>query len=156
MPKDRMALLVHPSDDEMLFVAGNADALVYRVSWRSGAWTESSGQSDTTDGSIPHGDCRRYYWEPTTDSLVLLSDGGAFLRERPSETGGRWRSLAGDTGAMEFLSADWDPVGKRWIGGAQDNSIQVAPVNTKSSSRALGVIGGDGSVTAVDAIASPP
>ena len=31
MPKDRMALLVHPTNDSMLFVAGNADALTWRV-----------------------------------------------------------------------------------------------------------------------------
>eukprot|EP00966_Prymnesium_polylepis_P273554 6319176-Prymnesium_polylepis.2 len=30
MPKDRMALLVNPDDEATLFVAGNADALVWR------------------------------------------------------------------------------------------------------------------------------
>lgn len=156
MPKDRMALLVHPRDEETLFVAGNADALVWRVAWRTGAWVVSAGRNDTRDGSAPHADCRRYFWEPTSGSLLLLSDGGAFLREQPDSPGGRWRSLAGDTAAMEFLSADWDPIGRRWVGGAQDNSIQVAPTNTSSTSQALGVINGDGSVTAVDTVASPP
>eukprot|EP00939_MAST-03C_sp_MAST-3C-sp1_P005173 g5173.t1 len=45
MPKDRMALLVGPDDDtddnggvadKILFVAGNADALTWRVEWRNG------------------------------------------------------------------------------------------------------------------------
>lgn len=155
MPKDRMALLVHPNDESILFVAGNAAALVWRVSWRAGAWV-ASGATDTADGSAPHSDCRRYYWEPTTSALVLLSDGGAFLRDLPTSPGGRWRSLAGDTGAMELLAADWDPVGSRWIGGAQDNDVMVSPVNGSASGVALGIIGGDGSVTAVDAKALPP
>ena len=37
MPKDRMALLVSPADEGTLFVAGNADALVWRVDWKQGA-----------------------------------------------------------------------------------------------------------------------
>jgi hypothetical protein len=57
---------------------------------------------------------------------------------------------------MELLSADWDPYGRRWIGGAQDNDVMVAPVNSTATSVARGIIGGDGSVTAVDAAASPP
>ena len=59
------------------------------------------------DGSYPHSDCRAYFWEPTRGSLLLLSDGGAFLRTTPEKPGGRWRSLAGDTGAMELISAHW-------------------------------------------------
>ena len=55
---------------------------------------------------------------------------------------------------MEFVSGHWDPQGKRWIGGAQDNDVQVGPVN--GTTRALGVVMGDGTVTAVDAKASPP
>ena len=44
---------------------------------------------------------RNYYWEPKSGSLVLLSDGGAFLRTGPSKKGGgKWTSLAGDTAAM--------------------------------------------------------
>ena len=34
MPKDRMALLVSPDDEGLLFVAGNAGALSWRVDWR--------------------------------------------------------------------------------------------------------------------------
>jgi len=156
MPKDRMALFVNPDDEDVLFVAGNADALTWRVNWRTGKWIESFGKKDTMDGSSPHGDCRRYFWEPQSKGLIMLSDGGAFIRESPNQQGGKWRSLAGDTGAMELVCADWDPVGRRWVGGAQDNDVQVAPINTTSTGRAIGVVGGDGSVTAVDAIADPP
>ena len=103
-----MALLVHPSDDSMLFVAGNAGALTWRVDWASGTWTETSGR-DTADGSEPHSDCRNYFWEATTGSLMLLSDGGAFLRTEPAAAGGVWRSLNHNTGAMELISAHLDP-----------------------------------------------
>ena len=54
MPKDRMALLVNPSDDSTLFVAGNAGALAWRVAWKTGTWTEAHGK-DTSDDSAPHG-----------------------------------------------------------------------------------------------------
>ena len=36
---------------------------------------------------------------------------------------GRWRSLNGDIGTVEFYSAHWDAAGERWIGGAQDNDV---------------------------------
>ena len=154
MPKDRMALLVHPKDDETLFVAGNAEALVYRVKWRDGEWAKAWGD-DTDDGSYPHADCRRYYWTDD-DALIVLSDGGAHARDAPDAPGGRWRSLAGDIGAMELVSADWDPVGNRWVGGAQDNTVMVMPPRALPNATATGFINGDGTVTAVDAAASPP
>ena len=50
MPKDRMALLA--LDDDTLYVAGNADALVWRVQWKKGEWTEAHSK-DTEDGSLP-------------------------------------------------------------------------------------------------------
>lgn len=153
MPKDRMALLVNPSDDSMLFVAGNAGALTWRVDWVSGTWTETSGR-DTADGSEPHSDCRNYYWEATTGSLILLSDGGAFLRTKPAVAGGVWRSLNHNTGAMELISAHLDPKTGAWVGGAQDNTVMLTGPNPSSSSEAVGYIFGDGTVTAVDASVS--
>ena len=154
MPKDRMALLVNPTDDEMLFVAGNAGALAWRVAWKSGEWTESFGK-DTSDRSTPHGDCRNYYWEPTTNALVLLNDGGAHMRSAPTKPGGKWTSLSGDTGAMEFISAAYEPKTNSWVGGAQDNCVQFA-YNATATTRAIGFIEGDGTVVAVDATVSPP
>ena len=155
MPKDRMALLVHPDDDNNLFVAGNADALVWRVDVSKGTWVVASGKADTSDGSEPHSDCRSYYWEATTSSLILLSDGGAFLRTKPAQPGGRWRSLAGDTGAMELISAHWDGASASWVGGAQDNTVMITPPGAKPTDRATGYLFGDGTVTAVDATVSP-
>lgn len=87
--------------------SGNAASLAWRVDWQAGKWTEAFGK-DTADQSAPHVDCRRYFWEPKTSSLILLSDGGVWLREEPAKRGtGVWRSLNGDTGAMEFVSAHW-------------------------------------------------
>ena len=150
-----MALLVHPHNDSMLFVAGNAGALTWRVDWQTGTWTESFGK-DTADDSEPHGDCRTYSWEPTTSSLILLNDGGAHLREMPAEHGGRWRTLTGDSGAMEFISAEWEPVSRSWVAGAQDNTVQLSPPNTTAISRAIGYVFGDGTVVAIDRTTTPP
>jgi len=104
----------------------------------------------------PRVDCRRYFWEPSTGSLLLLSDGGAWLREEPANAGaGRWRSLNGETGAMELVSAHWDPNDKRWIGGAQDNSVMLTVRHANATDVAVGLIDGDGTVTAVDSNVSP-
>ena len=155
MPKDRMALLVPPADDDTLFVAGNAGALAWRVAWRSGTWTEAYGK-DTADGSAPHGDCRNYYWEPTTGSLILLNDGGAHMRTMPMDAGrGVWKSLSGDTGAMELVSAVYHTPSRTWVGGAQDNCVQLA-TNATAATRAIGFVEGDGTVTAIDPTTKPP
>jgi hypothetical protein len=67
----------NPKDDDMLFVAGNAEALAWRVAWKNGKWTVAAGID--AHGTSPHGDCRNYYWEPTTGALILLNDGGAHV-----------------------------------------------------------------------------
>ena len=92
---------------------------------------------------------RNYYWEPKSGSLVLLSDGGAFLRTGPSKKGGgKWTSLAGDTAAMEFVEAKFAK--GRWVGGAQDNTVQLS--NGSATDPAIGYIFGDGTVVDIDAV----
>jgi len=173
MPKDRMALLADPQDPSLLYVAGNGGAQPHRVAWATGVWEKMWGPRGparldphathyTSDGSAPHGDCRNWAWRPGAapgdpGSLVLTSDGGIFERDRPRGAldAGRWRSLNGDIGAMEFYSAHWDAAGERWIGGAQDNDVQVAPERCGASDVALGINFGDGTSTATDNSVSP-
>ena len=198
MPKDRMAILGDPELKDLLYVAGNAGALAWRVNVTSGVWTKM-WDADTPDGSpAPHGDCRNYAWDAgraadhDAGRLVLVSDGGVFARERPREAGGKWVSLNGNYASMELLSAHYDwrggcslatylPVlsrsstnshitpysfpshcstcccqpGDRYIAGAQDNSAQVTPTNSTAADVAVGFVGGDGTVTAVDSHATP-
>eukprot|EP00937_MAST-01D_sp_MAST-1D-sp2_P003279 g3279.t1 len=182
MPKDRMALLAHPAQPDTLFVAGNGDHIAWRVRWREGAWTKMFGRSGTADGSAPHCDCRNFAWRgggagagvgagagavAADGALVLVSDGGLFERSSPSApdvtdkaTGGSWRSLNGDIGAMEFLTAHWDYKEARWVGGAQDNDVQMSPRGADSLAQrdappAEGIVFGDGTVTAVDNSQAP-
>ena len=83
--------------------------------------------------------------EPSPGSSEILRLEGPGDFERPFERdrprgaldAGRWRSLNGDIGAMEFYSAHWDAAGERWIGGAQDNDVQVAPERCGASDVAL-------------------
>ena len=105
MPKDRMALLGDPTHPNILYVAGNAGALAWRVNLKTGVWTKLWDHPDVTDGSEPHGDCRNFAWDPENNELVLTSDGGVFSRIAPRAPGGRWRSLNGNIKAMEYLSA---------------------------------------------------
>ena len=154
MPKDRMALLVNPDDEDMLFVAGNAGALSWRVDWKAGEWT-STAYADTSDRSAPHPDCRNYYWELITSSLIVLNDGGGHMRSNPTKPGGKWTSLSGNTGAMEFISAAYEPTTNSWVAGAQDNCVQFS-FNASTAKRSNGFIFGDGAATAVDSSVSPP
>lgn len=154
MPKDRMALLPHPTNPDLLFVAGNAAKLAYRVHLPSQNWTDLTG-ADTVDGSAPHCDCRNYAWDSVSGSLLLVSDGGVFRRIQPSQSGGRWVSTNGDYGGMEYVTASWDYRQSRWVAGAQDNDVQVARPNANATAAALGFIMGDGMITAVDNQHSP-
>lgn len=161
MPKDRMALLADPNNDALVYAAGNGGMVAWRAEWATGHWESLIGNNtfnDTTDGSSPHVDCRGYAWEPAVagGALLLVSDGGVFMREKPDVAGGgRWRSLNGDTSEMEMLSAHLDPNGEtgRWVAGSQDNCVQVGGVG--STVPAKGFVFGDGTVTAVDNTQTP-
>ena len=145
MPKDRMALLVDPDDPSVLYVAGNGE----RVAWR-GRWADDTWENlleDVGKAGLPHVDCRNFAWDEVTGNLLLVSDGGVFVREQPQTKGGAWLSANGNLAAMEFLSANLDPVSGVWVGGAQDNCVQVGSTNGQ---QALGVLFGDGTATAVD------
>jgi len=135
-------------------VAGNGGNVAWRSSWAQGVW-EDLTSNDTADGSAPHVDCRNYAWYGPGKSLLLVSDGGVFMREQPKTKGGRWRSANGDIGAMEYLSAAWDTHASRWIAGAQDNDAQVSAAGAGAKARALGVVMGDGTTTAVDNSINP-
>ena len=56
---------------------------------------------------------------------------------------------------MELVSAHWDPNGRRWVGGAQDNSVMFTTPNASATDEAIGFIDGDGTSTAVDSTVSP-
>ena len=105
MPKDRMALLVDPDDSGLLYVAGNGGQVVWRGRWREDdpAWEDML--QDVAEGTgLPHVDCRNFAWDAETGSLVLVSDGGVFVRSSPKEKGGSWVSGNGDLAAMELVS----------------------------------------------------
>ena len=153
MPKDRMALLADPTDASILYVAGNANYNTYRVRHAEGHWTNLR----SPDGAEPHSDDRNYAWDPSGGGrLVIVTDGGVSVRDDPHSDTGQWRSANGDMGTMEMLAASYDPVGDRWIACAQDNTCMLSPPGAKPDGVANSVVGGDGTVTAVDVRASPP
>lgn len=176
MPKDRMAILADPTVRDLMYVAGNAGALAWRVNTtqalavgsndtataalRASAWVKMWDKGDVLDGSLPHGDCRNYAWDPTHADggrLILVSDGGIFGRVSPRHPGGQWVSLNGDYASMELLSAHYDNRERRFVVGAQDNCAQVfsAPTPTSPRPRGIGFVEGDGTVTIVDNVHAP-
>eukprot|EP01006_Ploeotia_vitrea_P031455 TRINITY_DN63786_c0_g1_i1.p1 TRINITY_DN63786_c0_g1~~TRINITY_DN63786_c0_g1_i1.p1 ORF type:complete len:836 (-),score=92.73 TRINITY_DN63786_c0_g1_i1:30-2537(-) len=149
MPKDRMALLADPAETDTLYVAGNGGNFVYRVNWKENKWTDM-WKSDTTNGVAPHADCRNYAWESERDSLLLVTDGGIWMRKKPRGPGGVWIGVNGDIAEMEFYTAAWDGRLNRWIGGAQDNCVQIAASNVGPRSVSHCRVFGDGTLTAAD------
>jgi hypothetical protein len=121
MPKDRAAIMADPENSNILYVAGNAGAVAWRVDIANSLWYAMYG-NDTADGSCPHCDCRNWAWDERTNSALLTSDGGVFIRTSPRTAGeGVWRGVQGDMTVMEFYTASWDSRQSRWIAGAQDN-----------------------------------
>eukprot|EP01062_Namystynia_karyoxenos_P064200 TRINITY_DN570_c1_g2_i2.p1 TRINITY_DN570_c1_g2~~TRINITY_DN570_c1_g2_i2.p1 ORF type:complete len:924 (+),score=216.10 TRINITY_DN570_c1_g2_i2:84-2774(+) len=147
MAKDRMAVLVDPKEPSILYVAGNAAAVVYRVRWAAGSWEKAWGSE--ASGTTPHGDCRNFAWDSARDALLLTSDGGVFARLQPRAPGGVWVSLGGDIRAMEIVQAAWDARLSRWVGGAQDNGVQLSPPQADGQ-QAVSILGGDGCLAEVD------
>jgi len=146
MPKDRVTILADPEDSKLLYLAGNTDP-IYRIDWTIGEWTLMIGRHDTIDDSEPHGDCRKFVWDSNKGNLLLVQDGGLSVRLNPRTTKGQWVGVAGNMGTMEFYTAGWDERLGRWIGGAQDNSVQITrPGNLIG----LAVVGGDGTRVYVD------
>ena len=154
-PKDRMAILGDPSMPDLMYVAGNAGALAWRVNITTGTWTQMWDAPDVMDGTIPHGDCRNYAWDAASERLILVSDGGVFARVLPRSPGGTWVSLNGDYASMELLSAHYAPREGRYVAGAQDNCAQVTPNDALATDVAIGFVEGDGTVTLVDNVANP-
>ena len=157
MPKDRMALLSDPELDHILYVAGNAESLAWRVDMDSGIWTPLWDTPDVLDGSVPHADCRNFAWDDSDGGrLLLVTDGGVYARVRPREAGGKWISLNGDYSALELLSAHYDPQYDRYVMGAQDNCALFTKRNATPSDTAFGFVEGDGTTTLVDSSAGHP
>ena len=155
MPKDRMAIMADPQVPDLMYVAGNAGALAWRVNVTTSTWTKMWDKDDVPDGSLPHGDCRNYAWDHEGGRLVLVSDGGIFARFQPRAPNGRWVSLNGNYASMELLSAHYDNRDNRFVAGAQDNCAQVTEPNAAPTSTAIGFVEGDGTVTMVDNVQSP-
>jgi hypothetical protein len=169
MPKDRMALLADPRDAGTLYVAGNGDSIGLRVRWAAnttaangtvvGPVWEDLVEGDTPTGYAPHCDCRNLAWHHSKGSLLLVSDGGVFERQVPGakmDPGAKWRSINGDVGGMELLTAHWDYRLERFVAGAQDNDVQIGPPRSaETHTPAFGFVFGDGTTTAVDNVANP-
>lgn len=140
--------MADPDVPSIVYVAGNAGALVWRVDVMLSLWVEMYG-NDTSDNSAPHCDCRNWAWDSSTNSTLLVSDGGVFMRTNPRVPGGVWRGIQGNMTAMEFYNAAWDSRENRWIAGAQDNCVIYAGPNAAATDVALCAVGGDGTVVAV-------
>ena len=155
MPKDRAAIMADPDHPEILYVAGNAGAVAWRVDVVRGRWDSMYG-NDTIDGSCPHCDCRNWAWDERTSSALLTSDGGVFMRTSPRSAGsGAWHGVQGDMTVMEFYTAAWDSRLSRWIAGAQDNCVQLSSPGAAAHAVAECVVDGDGIDTQADNVNCP-
>lgn len=180
--KDRLALLINPANTSQLFVAANARFMAYRVDWQTAlrysdsfcthddntatcfnksvpatAWTMMYNDGapwpdDTADNSFVHVDCRAWGWDDDTQTALLLSDGGVYLRFRPGQPGGVWRSFSGTLATFEYLDASYDEKRNVIVGAAQDDGNHVIQ---SPDADAIAFGGGDGVCSAVDNDAEP-
>ena len=181
--RDRMAIFVQPDDDSILYMAGNGGYLIYRIDWRRSlnqppcTVNQTSGtcynasvdptiwqgmfntpfQNDTIDAQFPHVDFRNFAWDSDTASLLVVSDGGVYVRFLPNTSSGWWRGYNGNLGTFEYISISYDVKLDRWAAGAQDNNVHISQPNCVAHAKENSICwtGGDGTMTTVDNSVTP-
>jgi hypothetical protein len=112
----------------------------------AGAWQLMA--LNGANGSSPHADSRVMVFD-AAGNLLHGCDGGIFKLNEPNLASRIWSSLNGNINITEVHSSSYDPVGKNFIIGAQDNgtSFQRQPGNFVWNNAASG----DGGRVGVDA-----
>jgi len=148
-------ILVDPTDPTVVYVAGSTAVVRGKIQPASGAvpspgWTLIS--DDGAGGTRPHADVRNLVRTPQGD-LVVVSDGGPYVRTLPGSPTGRWSSLAGDMATAEFHDLAVDTLSHGYIGGTQDNGSpsQTGPGLNAPSQWTI-FEGADGNDVAVDSL----
>jgi uncharacterized protein with beta-barrel porin domain len=147
------AIAIDKSNPNIVYVAGDrqSDDVVtvaaYRVT-KGMAEPELLTDAGTGNGSTTHADARAFAFD-ATGRLIMVGDGGIYVRSDPQSASGIWTGLnTGTLSLREPYAVAYDAVSKRLVVAAQDNgtAYQSAP-----GSRQFGPLeGGDGTNAAIN------
>ena len=117
-----------------------------------GPFAATPPNEGTTNSSSPHSDGRQMAFDLGGD-LILVCDGGIYLRTNPHNNNGGWSSINGNLQVGEIYAVSYDPLFQVCVAGTQDNGTQR---QTSPGQLLWQVINNsDGGDVAVDTTTSP-
>jgi len=125
-----LALAIDPSNPNIVYVAGttnnNAATLsAYRVvlNGDNSSVIQTLTDSGTANGSTAHADARAFAFD-ASGRLIMVGDGGVYVRTNPQGTDGVWTGLNSSTLQLrEAYAIAYDAISKRLVVSAQDTGV---------------------------------
>jgi len=156
---DLGSVLADPNNTNYVYVTGVAPWRCDLSQPLGSQWAQLYGpiaanppNEGTTNSSSPHSDGRQMAFDLRGD-LVLVCDGGIYLRTNPRSNIGGWSSINGNLQVGEIYSIAYDPLFHVCVAGTQDNGTQR---QTSPGNLLWQVINiSDGGDVAVDTTTSP-
>jgi autotransporter-associated beta strand protein len=144
-----LALAIDKNNPNIVYVAGtlnNAASTLsaYRVVLNNDNSSAIQTLTDdgTANGSAPHADARAFAFD-ASGRLIMVGDGGVYVRTNPQGTDGVWTGLNSSTLQLrEAYAIAYDAIGKRLVVSAQDTGIAYQAQRGGTLFTAIG--GGDG------------
>ncbi|MBV8410645.1 MAG: autotransporter domain-containing protein [Alphaproteobacteria bacterium] len=153
-----LAVAVDRSNPNVVYVSGDAinnapfTVSAYRVTLQAGSPPDIQPivNAGAANGSTAHADSRSLAFD-ASGNLILLSDGGIYVRSNPTSAAGGWSGLnTSGLSLREAYGVAYDAVSKRLLVAAQDNGTSFQTVSGGSQSRPIE--GGDGVFAAINDI----
>ena len=143
---------VDPTNTSIVYVGGDTAIFRCNAAQPLGSQCVTLQGSGTLNNTSPHSDSREMMFD-AAGRLLLVNDGGIFLRTSPRNNQGDWFSMSNNIQAFEEHSMAYDPNANVAMGGFQDNGAarELGPNRIEW----VTVNGGDGGDVAIDATSSP-
>ena len=144
-----LALAIDKTNPNIVYVAGtlnNAASTLsaYRVVLNNDNSSAIQTLTDdgTANGSSPHADARAFAFD-ASGRLIMVGDGGVYVRTNPQGTDGVWTGLNSSTLQLrEAYAIAYDAISKRLVVAAQDTGVAYQAQRGGTLFTAIG--GGDG------------
>jgi len=133
------AVTIDPSNPQFVYVSGDEEECPFgnnapatdQCSYSSPVFRIDANlntvvtvnDENTQNGSAVHADSRSLALLPNGD-LILVGDGGVYLRTQPQTSTGIWKGL-NNLSAYNSFAVGYDAVGKRLITAAQDSGVTI-------------------------------
>jgi len=144
-----LALAIDKNNPNIVYVAGtlnNAASTLsaYRVVLNNdnSSVIQTLTDDGTANGSTPHADARAFAFD-ASGRLIMVGDGGVYVRTNPQGTDGVWTGLNSSTLQLrEAYAIAYDAISKRLVVAAQDTGVAYQANRGGTLFTAIG--GGDG------------